>query len=62
MINALLKLILKPYVLDQCLIRMALVFDMHRYKKIFYNWKAIEIGFEPVTKDGLIGYEIWRDE
>jgi len=31
-------------------------------KKGFYNWKPIEVGFETVTKDDLIGYEIWKDQ
>ncbi len=31
-------------------------------KKGFFDWKPIEVGFEPVTKDDLIGYEIWREQ
>ena len=27
----------------------------------FYGWKPVEIAFETVTKDDLIGYEIWKD-
>lgn len=31
-------------------------------KKAFYNWKPKVVDFETVTKDELIGYEIWKDQ
>jgi hypothetical protein len=31
-------------------------------RKGFDNWKPIEIAFEAVTEDDLVGYKMWRDQ
>ena len=31
-------------------------------RKDFDNWKLIAIAFEEVTKEDLVGYEIWKEQ
>ena len=28
----------------------------------FDNWKPVSVGFEEVTKDDLVGYEMWKNQ
>lgn len=31
-------------------------------RKGFNNWKPVSVGFEEVTKDDLVGYEMWKNQ
>ena len=31
-------------------------------RKGFDNWKPISVGFEEVTKEDLVGYEMWKNQ
>ena len=59
-----------PDIVDIETLRIGSIYDKDGFgightpidRKDFDNWKLIAIAFEEVTKEDLVGYEIWKEQ